>query len=153
IKLSVEVLWLGLLLIFYRTVFAQTSVVAGWSEAEYLFFVGCYFSLEGLIETLFLANCTEFGDLIRSGELDFYLLQPLDEQFLVSCRNVDWSTAPNVVMGMALMANALHQLAWPFDSVRVGLFLVAFACGVALAYCFLLMLMSTAVYMVRNQSL
>src|SRR5438128_4123513 len=102
IKLLVEVLWLGLLLIFYRTVFAQTSLVAGWSEAEYLFFVGCYFSLEGLIETLFLENCTAFGDLIRSGELDFYLLQPLDEQFLISCRNVDWSTAPNVVMGMAI---------------------------------------------------
>src|SRR6266849_6593679 len=86
IKLTVEVLWLALLLIFYRTVFAKTSLVAGWSEAEYLFFVGCYFTLEGLIETFFLENCTAFADLIRSGDLDFYLLQPLDEQFLVSCR-------------------------------------------------------------------
>lgn len=153
IKISVEVLWLGLVLIFYRTVFAQTSLLAGWSEAEYLFFVGCYFTLEGLIGTLFLENCTAFGDLIRSGDLDFYLLRPLDEQFLISCRTIDWTTAPNVLLGAALMASSLNQLAWAFDPVRVGLFLIVFTCGVALAYSFLLILMSTAVYFVRNQSL
>ena len=50
VKISVELLWLGLLLIFYRTVFAKTSVIADWGEEEYLFFVGCYFALEGLRE-------------------------------------------------------------------------------------------------------
>src|SRR5262245_31434364 len=100
IRVSVEILWLALLLVFYETVFAQTTVVAGWSEPQYLFFVGCYFALGGLIETLFMENCNEFADLIRSGDLDFYLLKPIDEQFLVSCRNIDWATAPNVLMGV-----------------------------------------------------
>ena len=50
---------------------------------EYLFFVGCYFALEGLIETLFLDNCNEFADLVRSGDLDFFLLQPIDEHEVV----------------------------------------------------------------------
>src|SRR6267142_6096015 len=81
-RISVEILWLAMLLIFYRTVFARTSVIASWSESEYLFFVGCFFALEGLIETLFLENCNEFSDLIRSGDLDFFLLKPIDEQFL-----------------------------------------------------------------------
>src|SRR5438105_15915902 len=86
VKVLVELLWPGILLVFYATVFAQTSVVAGWSEEEYMFFLGCYFALEGLMETLFLSNCNEFADLIRSGDLDFILLQPIDEQFLVTCR-------------------------------------------------------------------
>ena len=51
VKVSVEVLWLGILLAFYRTVFARTSHVADWSEPEYFFFVGCFFALNGLIET------------------------------------------------------------------------------------------------------
>src|SRR5439155_12332439 len=75
VKVTVEVLWLGILLVFYRTVFAQTSVVAGWSEPEYLFFVGCYFAVEGVIETLFLENCNAFADLVRTADLDFYLLR------------------------------------------------------------------------------
>jgi ABC-2 type transport system permease protein len=153
VKISVEILWLAILLIFYRTVFARTSVVAGWSENEYLFFVGCYFALEGLIETLFLENCNEFSDLIRSGDLDFFLLKPIDEQFLLSCRAVDWSTAPNVLMGGAVMGLALYHLHWPFHPLQAALFVVLFACGVVMAYCFLLILTSAAIWFTRNQSL
>src|SRR6516165_12770040 len=85
-RVSVEVIWLGILLLFYRVVFQQTKLVAEWSEYEYLFFVGCFYALGVVIEMLFLENCTTFADLIRSGDLDFYLLRPIDEQFLVTCR-------------------------------------------------------------------
>ena len=152
-KVAVEVLWLFILLIFYRTIFLRTSVIADWSEAEYFFFVGCYFALEGLIETLFLENCNEFADLIRSGDLDFYLLKPIDEQYLLTCRKLDWSTAPNVVMGAVVMVVALVQMGWPFDAARLGVFLVMFVCGLAIAYSFLVLLTSSAVWLVRNQSL
>lgn len=153
VKVFVEVLWLGILLVFYRTVFAQTKVVANWSESEYLFFVGCYFALEGLVETFFLENCNEFADLVRSGDLDFFLLKPIDEQFLVTCRKIDWSTAPNVLMGAGVMAIALVQMGWTFRLDQLLLFLVMFGCGLAISYCFLLMLTSGSVWLVRNQSL
>lgn len=153
VKVIVEVLWLGILIAFYRTVFTKTSVVADWSESEYLFFVGCFFALEGLIETLFLENCNEFADLIRSGNLDFFLLKPIDEQFLVTCRNIEWSTAPNFLMGMIVMALALHEQGWSFNPGQVALFAVLFVCGLAIAYSFLLMLTSTSVWFTRNQSL
>src|SRR5262245_28211864 len=112
IKVLVEVLWLTILIIFYDTIFSKTTSVAGWSREEYLFFVGCYFALEGMIETLFLSNCSEFADLIRSGDLDFYLLKPIDEQFLLTCRTIDWSTVPNVLMGVGVMAYALREMGW-----------------------------------------
>ncbi len=152
-KVTVEVIWLGILLVFYRTVFTQTTVVADWNEMEYLFFVGCHFALGGLIETLFLENCNAFADLVRSGDLDFYLLKPIDEQFLVTCRNIDWSTAPNVLLGAALMVFALVRLEWTPNPIQAGLFLLLFACGTALAYSYMLLLMSTSVWLVRNQSL
>ena len=50
----VSVIFLVILFFFYRfIVFAQADKVGGWSQAEYLFFVGCFFALEGMIETLF----------------------------------------------------------------------------------------------------
>ncbi len=153
VKITVEVLWLALLLIFYRTVFLKTSTVAEWSEAQYLFFVGCYFALEGVMETLFLGNCTEFGELVRTGDLDFILLKPIDEQFLVTCRHIDWSTSANVVMGACVMIVSLVQQHWTFDLAQVLLFLALFVCGVATAYSFLLMLMSSSVWLLRSQSL
>src|SRR5262249_16504277 len=132
IKISGEVLWLFILLFFYRTVFTKTSVVADWSEGEYLFFVGCYFALEGVIETLFLDNCNEFADLVRSGDLDFYLLKPIDEQFLITCNKIDWSCAANLLMGLGVMAAGLTQLP-DIEITPASVFFFVFMCAVGAA--------------------
>jgi ABC-2 type transport system permease protein len=153
VKLFVEILWLALLLVFYETVFVQTDLVADWSREEYLFFVGCYFALGGLMELFFLENCNQFADLVRTGDLDFYLLRPVDEQFLVTCRNIDWSCAANVLMGIGVMLVALSSLGWPFTFFQAASFLVMFLCGLALCYSFLLLLTSASVWFMRNQSL
>jgi ABC-2 type transport system permease protein len=152
-KLAVEVIWLGILIIFYRTIFAKTNAVAGWDEAQYLFFIGVYFAVESVIETLFLENCVEFPELVRTGDLDFFLLRPIDEQFLVTCRTIEWSTAPNLVMGALVMLVALDMRGWAVGPVEVIVFFVLFVCAVLLAYSFLVILTSTAIWLIRNQSL
>jgi ABC-2 type transport system permease protein len=153
LKVLVELLWLGILLVFYSTLFDKTESIAGWDKDQYLVFLGCYYTLEGLIETLFLANCSNFADLIREGNLDQYLLKPIDEQFLVSCRNFDWSTAPKLFLGVAVIGYGLQGMGWPIHVGHVLAFLILFVCGTVLAYSFLLMLTSTGVWMVRNTSL
>ncbi len=153
IKVTVEILWLAILLVFYRAVFARSSNVATWTEAEYFFYVGCYFAMLSVLESLFLSNCGDFAELIRTGDLDFYLLKPIDEQFLVSCRNVEWSTMPSIIMGVAVMIFALVQMNWPFDPVRLTAFLIMVGCGVSITYSFLLMLTASSVWLMRNQSL
>lgn len=153
IKLLVEVVWLAMMLVFYGTVFRQTTHIAGWGHYQFLCFLGCYFALEGVIETFFLANCNQFSDLVRTGDLDLYLIKPIDEQFLISCRKIDWSTAPNILMGLGLIGIGLAKMGQPIRPLDVAFFFLFFFCGVALAYSFLLMLMSTAVWLVRNQSL
>jgi ABC-2 type transport system permease protein len=153
-KMTVEILWLVILLMFYRTIFANTKLVAGWRQDQYLFFVGCYFALEGLIECLFLENCQDFSHQVRTGNLDTSLLQPLDEQFLISCRKIDWSTVPNFLMGVGVMIMSVMQNPeWQFSLVNLLIFILVFFSAVLLAYSFLLILTSTAVWMVRNQSL
>src|SRR5262249_6607313 len=89
----------------------------------------------------------------RSGDLDFFLLKPIDEQFLVTCRDMDWSTAPSVLVGTAIMGFGLAQMGWQFDFGQAALFLALFACGLGIAYSFMLLLTSTCVWFVRNPSL
>src|SRR5262249_30063149 len=122
-------------------------------EAQYYFFVGCFFALNGLIEMFFLDNCNEFAELVRTGDLDALLLKPIDEQFIVTCRRIDWGTGPNVLMGSVVMVVALVQMGWAFEFARVVTFLVTFGCGTAIAYSFMLLLTSLSVWLVRNQSL
>jgi ABC-2 type transport system permease protein len=56
-------------------------------------------------------------------------------------------------MGGGVMVMALVQMDWVFDPIRLVVFLGMLACGAAIAYSFLLLLTSTSVYFVRNQSL
>ncbi len=153
IKVTVEVMWLSILLIFYNAVFANTNSVATWTRAEYMFYVGCYFTFSSILEAFFLENCGEFANLIRTGDLDFYLLKPIDEQFLVSCRKIDWSTIPSILMGIGVMVFSLIDLNWEFDMVKLGLFVMLMTCGVSIGYSFLLMITASSVWLVRNQSL
>lgn len=153
VKVFVELLWLTILLVFYHTLFAQTNHVANWNREQYLFFVGTYFAMGGMLEFFFLENCNNFADLVRTGDLDFYLLKPIDEQFLVSCRSVDWSCIPNVAMGVGVMLTAIWQGGWDIDLATVLVFIAVFLCGVVLAYGFLLLLTSASVWFMRNQSL
>jgi ABC-2 type transport system permease protein len=142
IKMFVEILWFAILLAFYATVFSKTSEVASWSESEYLFFLGCYTALG-----------SAFADLVRTGDLDFYLLQPIDEQFLVSCRDIDWSSVTNVLMGTAVMALSYGHMGLGFRVGRFAIFLLLFVCGIAIAYSLLLFLTASSVWLKRNQSL
>lgn len=153
-RVAVEVIWVAIQLLFFSVVFQQTQKIEGWTKYQYYFFIGCFMAIHGVIETLFIENCNSFAELIRTGDLDFYLLRPIDEQFLVTCRTVDWATVPNIFLGAALMVFSLvHLPDWQFDVGRIAAFLLVFACGVALAYSFLVLLMSTSVWLVRNQSL
>jgi ABC-2 type transport system permease protein len=153
IKVTVEALWLAILLIFYQAVFARTSQVAQWDESQYFFYVGCYFAMLSVLESLFLSNCGDFAELIRTGDLDHYLLQPIDEQFLISCRTIEWSTVPSILMGVGVMILSLHAMSWEFDVGRLLAFLLLVICGVAIMYSFLLLLTSSSVWLTRNQSL
>jgi ABC-2 type transport system permease protein len=66
---------------------------------------------------------------------------------------VDWSTFPNVFLGGGVMILALRDRGWQFDAGQLAIFVVVFFCALMLAYSFLLVLTSSAVWMVRNQSL
>src|SRR5438270_2590621 len=70
-RLSVEVIWIAIQLLFFSVVFKQTQKIEGWSEYQYYFFIGCFMALHGVIETLFIDNCNSFAELIRTGDLDF----------------------------------------------------------------------------------
>jgi len=51
------------------------------------------------------------------------------------------------------MGVSLWRMDWPFDPLRIGLFVAMFLCGLGLAYGFLVLLTAASVWLVRNQSL
>jgi ABC-2 type transport system permease protein len=150
---AVEFLWFGLMVLFYEVVYAQTPDLGGWSKHEYLVLLGTYFVLTGLIETLVMPNCAELAELVRTGKLDFALLKPVDEQFLLTTQRVDWTTFSNVCYGLGLAVYGAFGSASVPSLMDLLIYLILLASGYAFFYSVMVTLAVTAVWVVRNQSI
>ena len=97
---------------FYLIVFHHTPLIgpeSGWGKYEFFVFLATTWLINSLVQTFFMPNAEEFSELIRTGNLDFALLKPIDTQFLVSFQKMDWSSLANFAAGIVLLAIALWQ--------------------------------------------
>lgn len=154
--------WTLMNLGFYLIVFQHTPMIGegtGWGRYEFFVFLGTTWLVNSMVQAFFMPNAEEFSELIRTGNLDFALLKPIDTQFLVSFHKVDWSSLVNVFMGAGVLAYAVRHLATRAeDPVTVGpltavLYLFYVACGVAILYSVMISLAATSIWMGRNQAL
>jgi ABC-2 type transport system permease protein len=104
---------------FYLIVFSVTDrigVDTGWGRWEFFVFLATTMLVNSAVETFFMPNAEEFSELIRTGGLDFALLKPVDTQFLISLRKMEWSSLTNGAVGLVLLGVSLYQLSYPKPS-------------------------------------
>jgi len=110
---------------FYLLIFSHANSIGestGWGKYEFFVFMATMWIVNSLVETFFMPNAEEFSELIRTGGLDFALLKPIDTQFLISFRRMDWSSLSNLVMAIILLAISLsHVAAWPLGGDPLSL--------------------------------
>lgn len=135
------------------------SIGEGWGKAEFFIFLGTIWIINSIIQTFFMANAQEFSELIRTGNLDFALLKPIDTQFLISFPRITWAQLPNGFLGVALIIYHLDLLARDsgkdlhISAGSIFGFLVLIACGVVVMYSVMIVLASTSIWLGRNQQL
>lgn len=131
----------------------------GWGPYEFYVFLGTTWLINSTVQTFFMPNAEEFSDLIRSGGLDFALLKPIDTQFLISFRKIDWSGLANLLVGLALIILSLTHLTsrashpWRLEPVTLLLYPFYILCGVAILYSLMTCLAATSIWLGRNQNL
>ena len=88
---------------FYLIIFQYTTSIgadSGWDRDKFFLFIATTWFINSLVQAFFMPNAEEFSELIRTGGLDFALLKPIDTQFLISFRRVDWSALSNFAAGL-----------------------------------------------------
>ncbi|MDA7904737.1 ABC-2 family transporter protein [Rhodopirellula sp.] len=147
---------------FYLIIFQYTTSIgadSGWDRDKFFLFIATTWFINSLVQAFFMPNAEEFSELIRTGGLDFALLKPIDTQFLVSFRRVDWSALSNFAAGFVIALVALYSLAnRPVDPmvpslVSILLYVIFVACGVIIMYSLMICLSATSIWLGRNQTL
>lgn len=145
-----EVLWVGLLLVFVKVIFATTAHIRDWTEEQYLFLVGTHMIVTRLFEAFFFANCWRVSSLVQSGDLDFVLVRPASTQFLLSFDRVDYSALAGVPVGAAICVYAAAAQRAVVHPSQIMLFLALIAGGVLILYALLFTFAVTSIWLIRQ---
>src|SRR5215510_9277232 len=108
--------WVMMNVGFYLLIFNYTSSIGhgteggAWDKYQFFVFIATSMFINSIVQMFFMTNADEFSELIRTGGLDFALLKPIDTQFLISLRKVEWASIANFAVAAVLMAYALPQV-------------------------------------------
>ena len=132
---------------------------SGWRENEFFVFLGTIWIINSLVQTFVMVNAQDFSELIRTGNLDFALLKPIDTQFLISFPRINWAQLANAALGIAVVIYYLRQLSIePDRNIHISIFSVLaylffVLCGTLIMYSVMIVLSSTSIWLGRNQHL
>ena len=146
---------------FYSLIFFYTPSIGagtGWMKYEFFIFFATTILVNSLVQAFFMRNFEEFSELIRTGNLDFALLKPIDTQFLISLHRITWSSFANTIFGLGLLGYSIWQLSatnseWAVSLGGVLLYVAYVLFGVGILYSLMLTLSSTSIWLGRNQTL
>ncbi|NIL95607.1 MAG: ABC transporter permease [Planctomycetales bacterium] len=152
--------WMFMNLGFYILIFSYVDSIGahtGWGRYQFFVFFATTALTNSLVQSFFMPNAEEFSELIRTGNLDFALLKPIDTQFLVSLHKVHWSGLGNTGFAIGLLAYSLYQLiageGLQLTAVQFLLYPLYVGCGVLVLYSLMIGLAASSVWLGRNQSL
>ena len=157
--------WVMMNIGFYLLIFQYTDKImpddsaaadplAAWDKYQFFVFIATSMLINSIVQMFFMTNADEFSELIRTGGLDFALLKPIDTQFLISLRRVEWASLANFVVAISLMAYALPRVeGFTLTVWQVLLYPVYVAAGVGILYSLMIVLAAASVWLGRNSSI
>ena len=158
ITVMTRALWFCSQILLFKIIFHNVQhITPGWNEYQYFAFMATGMLINAVIEAVFMPNMANFSELIRTGNLDFALLKPIDTQFLISFEKMDLAMLNQILLSVGLLIYAISNLPTGTEvRVTVGsvaLYMLFVAVGVTILYSLMISLASTAIWFGRNQGL
>lgn len=145
--------WFVMQIMLFDLIYRQVPAINDWSRAEYFGFMATVMLVNSLVEAFFMPNCANFSELIRTGNLDFALVKPIDPQFLISFEKMDLAMITQLAMGLGLLAYALQSGERSITPMNGVMYLLLILSATAFFYSLMISLACTSIFFGRNQSL
>lgn len=153
ITIVTRAFWFVAQLTLFELIFQSVSAINDWSRPQYFAFMATGMLINAIVETFFMPNCANFSELIRTGNLDFALLKPIDTQFLISFEKMNLSMLNQILLAVALLVYSLHEIGEPVTMAGMVMYLLLIVSGVVFFYSLMIVLASTSIWFGRNQGL
>ena len=153
ITMFTRLFWFTAQVVLFKVIYQHVDSIRDWSEHEYYAFMATFMIAFSLIEAFLLPNAIQFGERIRTGDLDFVLVKPIDPQFLVSLERVDFAVLSNVVFAIGVLIYSLWHSAIVPSLLQVAIYVGLIGVAVAFFYSLMIALAAASIFLGRNTGL
>ena len=149
----VDVLWFALQLCFISVIYLHTDAIGTWTKWEVVLLIAASNFIQQIFHGFFLVNLTGLSELVRTGKLDFLLMQPVNPRFIVTLRQIDLGAFVNAFIAVVVMLYAAIQLGIHPTIGNIALFLLLCLMGVLVHYSLMLLLAAVSFWTVKAQGI
>jgi ABC-2 type transport system permease protein len=134
VNILLEILTLGWELLSLSIIFDNTKTLGGWNLGEIIALLGVFHLVNALMNILIWPNTEKFNESVRTGTLDYTLLQPADSMFLVTfSRMVIWRVW-DLALGAVLIVIGVRMSGLGTTPLHLLSFLLLAASGSLILY-------------------
>jgi ABC-2 type transport system permease protein len=149
-----ELLEITISVVFFNLIFANTKELGGWNFYQVLVLYSFAKMINSIHGGWFKRGVQSIStDMIRMGDLDFYLTKPIDAMFLVSASKPRIYTFLNVAFSLSLAVYAIAKGGIHIGAVNLIWFIVLAVFALVLFYCLSVITVTPAFWFTRLWSL
>jgi ABC-2 type transport system permease protein len=145
----INLLWMVFQLTFYWVIYQHTDAIAGWNADQLRVLLGTCYVLEFGVWTFGYPNLGRISGYVNRGELDLFLLKPLNSQFHVSLKRMSPHNVPGIIPASLLVITGLQALGARVDALTVTLYLALVGAGMVIFYALWFMSVTSVIWLQR----
>ncbi len=145
LRVLAEFFWYTMQLSVFEVLYTHANTISGWDVHDMRVFMGSLFVGDVLYMILLHENMDYVGTMVRKGDLDLYIVKPVNSQFMISFRKVSVSYFANLILVAGYLAWAVTKLSHPVSAIQVATFVVFILIGVCICYALRFMFATLAV--------
>jgi len=151
-EIFIDAIYYGSLFFFFKIIFQFTNSLGEFDENAVIIFLTTMYIADSLYVFLLGGNVFSINENVKSGDLDFILLKPINSQFFISCRYVN----THAIISMFILTILLFKLTYSYHNnsiiiINYIFFLPSLIFGMFIFYSFEFMIASLSFWF-RNFS-
>lgn len=140
-------------LITFGAIFSQVNEINGWSLYQVIVFIGTFSIIDGTCMATYFFGVLTIPRLVRSGDLDLYIVKPVNTLFYVSFYSMTPSSLLVVCSGAFVVVYGLVMGGISVTPVRLLTYIGLLFPMYALMFALMLILRSASFWLVRIDAL
>ena len=134
IEFLLDLMWLGWELLSLQIIFGNTQSLGGWSKGDLIALMGVLLMVNTFMSALIWPNTEFFNAAMHDGSLDYMLLQPVNNLFLVTFSRISIWRIVDLIVAIILIVIGVRMAGEIVTPFNLATFLLIDRFGISLFF-------------------